>query len=71
MPSQVYSLNMDNKFAKEAIKKLRKATGLTQVDFAKLLDVDSVTISRWERGETKPMPVHKRKLNRLSRKVKK
>ncbi len=69
MPSQVYSFYMDNNFNKESIKKLRKAQGLSQVEFARMLDVDSITISRWERGQTKPMPVHKRKMLRLARKV--
>lgn len=60
---------MNDHFDKATIKKLRKALRVTQVDFARILDVDPITISRWERGETKPLPVHKRKLMRLQKKA--
>lgn len=33
---------------------LRVALGLTQREFAERLDVDKITVSRWERGETTP-----------------
>ena len=59
---------MENHYDKDAIKKLRKLLGLSQVDFARILHVDPITISRWERGERKPMPVHRRKLQRLNKK---
>lgn len=59
---------MNNHFNSEAIKALRRRLGLTQVDFAKFLDVDSITVSRWERGVRKPMPVHLRRLTRLEKK---
>ncbi len=36
------------------IKTLRDALGLTQVELGKRLKVDSMTISRWERGTVKP-----------------
>ena len=35
------------------MKAWREARGLTQVELARLLGVDSITISRWERGVTK------------------
>ena len=52
----------------EELKKLRKKMGIRQEDFAKMLDVDPLTISRWERGERRPMPVHLRKIERIKRK---
>lgn len=37
-----------------SIKKLRVAAGLTQVQFAKKLNVDQSTVSLWESGKSKP-----------------
>ena len=51
------------------LKELRKKMGLKQEDFARLMDVDPLTISRWERGERKPMPVHLRKIERIKKKA--
>ena len=56
------------KFGKD-LKKLRKRMGIRQEDLAKMLDVDPLTISRWERGERRPMPVHLRKLERIKKKA--
>ncbi len=36
------------------VKELRLRKGLTQKQLARLIQVDSVTISRWERGTSKP-----------------
>lgn len=38
----------------QAIAKRRKARGLTQDDFAGIVEVDSVTVSRFERGTSVP-----------------
>lgn len=38
----------------QAIAKRRKARGLTQDDLAAIVEVDSVTISRFERGTSTP-----------------
>ena len=35
---------------------LRKALGLSQVDFARLFDVHFMTVSKWERGILTPTP---------------
>ena len=51
------------------LKELRKKMGLKQDDVARLMDVDPLTISRWERGERKPMPVHLRKIERIKKKA--
>lgn len=39
----------------DVIKNRRKELGMTQQDFAKLLDVNVATISRWESGDIKNM----------------
>lgn len=39
---------------KKTLKQLRKATGLTQEEAAKSLNVSHDTISRWESGATQP-----------------
>ena len=44
------------------IKKLRKKSGLTQVEFAARLGVDPITISRWERGLSRPSRMSRRQL---------
>jgi len=37
------------------IKALRTRLNMTQVEFAHKLDVQPVTVSRWERDDTKPL----------------
>ncbi len=37
-----------------AVKKLRKALNLTQEGLARRLGVTTVTVSRWEKGHSKP-----------------
>ncbi len=39
---------------KEEIKALRAKLNMTQVEFAHKIDVQPVTVSRWERGECYP-----------------
>ncbi|MFE5811391.1 helix-turn-helix domain-containing protein [Streptomyces sp. NPDC056491] len=34
--------------------RIRKASGLNQVDFGKILGVSRLTISMWEQGKTEP-----------------
>lgn len=48
-----------------AIKKLRKKLLLTQSEFAELLGVKLVTVSRWESGKFEPTMRLKRKLREL------
>lgn len=48
-----------------AIKKLRKKLLLTQNEFAELLGVTLVTISRWESGKFEPTMRVKRQLREL------
>ncbi len=48
-----------------AIKKLRRKLLLTQNEFAELLGVKLVTVSRWESGKFEPTMRVKRKLREL------
>jgi len=52
--------------AKE-IKSLRKKLGLTQKEFAARVNVDAITVSRWERGQQHPSNLALRQLARLVR----
>ena len=52
----------------ERIKALRKKLKLTKVDMARKFLVDPITITRWERGDSRPSLVHIRKLERMERK---
>lgn len=47
------------------IKKLRIAAGLTQVQFAKKLNVDQSTVSLWESGKSKPQRKLHKKMAKL------
>jgi len=47
------------------IRRLRRQYGWTQRELAGQLQVDSVTVSRWERGVTVPRPGVMRSLERL------
>lgn len=38
----------------EDIKRIRRKAFMTQEDFAKVLGVSCVTVSRWETGKAKP-----------------
>jgi transcriptional regulator with XRE-family HTH domain len=41
---------------KEEIKRVRDGLGLTQEQFAQLLGVHTLTVSKWERGLLSPSP---------------
>lgn len=49
------------------ILSLREAMGLTQVELAERIGVDSMTVSRWERGAVKPGPAAVKALDKLRR----
>jgi len=53
----------------EEIKALRMVLGLTQAALAAKLNVDSVTVSRWENGHKKPHRESVRKMQRLIKKI--
>lgn len=46
---------------------LREALGWTQVEFGERVGVDSMTVSRWERGTVKPSPAAVKALDKLRR----
>lgn len=50
----------------KAIRALRARNGWTQGDLAARLGTDPVTVSRWERGVTKPRPSGQTRLKELS-----
>jgi DNA-binding transcriptional regulator YiaG len=39
-------------------KRIRKAAGVSARDMARLLEVDTMTVLRWEKGETTPTRQH-------------
>ena len=41
----------------DEIRELRDKLRLTQVEFAQRIGVSSITISRWERGANRPLPL--------------
>jgi len=43
--------------APEQIREIRDKTGTSQSEFAQLLNVTTSTISKWERGEKKPVGI--------------
>ena len=47
------------------VKMLRELLMLSQEELALILNVDTGTVSRWERGLRRPRPVHKRRMARL------
>ncbi|MCZ7625667.1 MAG: helix-turn-helix domain-containing protein [Candidatus Methylomirabilis sp.] len=49
--------------SKEEIKQIRKQLGWSQERLAQELGLSFSTISRWERGESKPSPAAERLLN--------
>ncbi len=53
---------------KKAIIKLRSSMKLNQEQFALLLGVHKITVSRWERGDKMPSILALHQLERLARK---
>ena len=52
------------------LRKYRRATGLTQVQVASILQLeDASSVSRWERGERLPSPRHLLELSALYHRV--
>lgn len=49
----------------ERLKALRQAWGWSQAQVAKMLRVAGSTLSRWERGLTRPQPANQEKLDAL------
>ena len=49
----------------EEIKSIRKSLALTQEEFAKALDVTTVTVGYWETGKLNPNCTSRRKINLL------
>ena len=47
------------------IKERRLHAGLTQTDVAVHLDINQSTVSRWEKGETKPVREYRARLAEL------
>ena len=47
------------------IKNIRTALQRTQVGMAQIIGTSSVTVSRWERGESHPLPIYMAKLVKL------
>ena len=52
------------------VKALRGKLNLTQQELADKMDVDVISISRWERKKQRPRPIHIRKMLRLERRAK-
>lgn len=50
---------------KKLIPELRAAMNISQEDFAKVLGVATVSISRWENGHSNPTKIVKVKLEKL------
>ncbi len=51
------------------IVSLREALGLTQVEFAERIGVDSMTVSRWERGQLHPSKQSLEAIEKLRRRA--
>ena len=47
------------------VKSLREAAGLTQQQLADELGVTNMTVSRWEREETTPLPAFERQIKKM------
>jgi len=52
------------------VRALRKKLKLSQAEFADKMAVDVTTVSRWERNQQRPRPVHLRRMDRLGRSIK-
>ena len=51
------------------IKKLREVVNITQLGMAERLGVSKYTVSRWERGVTKPSPLALKQLVEFSKEM--
>ena len=49
------------------IKQMRSNMKLTQQDLAYMLDTTPVTVSRWERGETKPSKIYVKMMLKMNK----
>ena len=49
----------------QEIKNIRIALQRTQVGMAQIIGTTSITVSRWERGESHPLPIYMAKLVKL------
>lgn len=66
---RVMAVKMPAKPTAGFILTLREALGLTQVELGEKIGVDSMTVSRWERGTVKPGPAAVKALEKLRREV--
>jgi len=48
------SMAIDLRFTKERVRAIREKLGLTQVEFADILEVSQPTVSIWESGDATP-----------------
>jgi transcriptional regulator with XRE-family HTH domain len=53
----------------EEIKALRTKLGWTQLDLAKHIGTSLPSINNWESGRSNPLPVYRKKLERLAKRV--
>ena len=53
------------------IRAFRLRLQLNKAEFAARLNVSRMTVFRWERGESRPQPVHQDQLKKLAKKHKK
>ena len=53
------------KLTAHQIKQLRHVLGMSQFDFAELLNAGIASVRRWESGNTEPMPIFRDKINQL------
>ena len=64
--SQAVSVDVEQpkrrRYSVGSLKSQRKKSGLSQVDYARLVGVSANTIHNWERGKTKPDDKHLQKL---------
>ena len=51
----------------EEIKELRKSVSKSQEDFAGILGVSRITVSRWETGAQRPIEHHLQQLQQMDR----
>jgi DNA-binding XRE family transcriptional regulator len=54
----------------DTVKDLRKIAGYTQIALADILGVNMQTVYRWESGESVPLPLLRREIDRMYAKAK-